>query len=397
MSDRAADLLGATSALKYLRQTRPDGSPDAQRLVDRIQGLVAELIAAQNDDGGWPWVSPSPIGPDRQPAGERGPASERFTSALVFWALAEAERLGLLPDPEGLRQGRRLAEPGDDRRRQRSRPRSPRRLARTRSARARRRVSKSANSLNRERQNLSNAALAYLALTFANLGRPELAGEVFAILGPRARPSRPPPAVAPASTGTTPTVGRRGAAETTALVCLAYATTRGQATELPQAIDWLEAHRFGAGWNPHKAKGPALAALASYHGRSKAGDARYRLAVVVNETKVAEIDVAGAAEGQVIDVPVKALKAGDSNRVAFTIEGRGTFGYAVSMTGFTREFGPDQDRNNRPAWVDRRVYWPAPRNWTARRSPSASARSSTRRRSRTSRRRWPSAARPASA
>ena len=42
------------------------------------------------------------------------------------------------------------------------------------------------------------------------------------------------------------------------------------------------------------------------------------------------------------------------------MEGRGTFSYAVTLTGFTREFGPDQDRANRPAWVDRRVYWPAP-------------------------------------
>ena len=32
------------------------------------------------------------------------------------------------------------------------------------------------------------------------------------------------------------------------------------------------------------------------------------------------------------------------NRVRFDLEGRGTFGYAVTLTGFTNEFGPDQDR-----------------------------------------------------
>ena len=72
------------------------------------------------------------------------------------------------------------------------------------------------------------------------------------------------------------------------------------------------------------------------------------------------LDDQGTAESQAIAVPVKALKAGDSNRVGFAMEGRGTFGYAVTLTGFTREFGPDQDQANRPARVDRRVYWPAP-------------------------------------
>ncbi|MDR3619857.1 MAG: MG2 domain-containing protein [Paludisphaera borealis] len=359
MSDRAADLLAATSALTYLRQTRPDGSPDAQRLVDRIQGLVAELTAAQNDDGGWPWVSP----PRFAPGGNQPPnaASERFTSASVFWALATAERLGLLADPKvcdkaagWLNQAMTAGANARDR---------EARAALLHALSTRKAASfESANSLNRERQNLSNTALAYLALTFANLGRAELAGEVFTILGPRAKTEQ----VAPGRRArlywddANQSAGAKGTVETTALVCLAYATARGQATELPQAIDWLEAHRFGAGWNPHRAKGAALAALAAFHGRSKAGDDRYKLTVVVNDTTVAEIPVAGAAEGQVIDVPVKALKPGDSNRVAFTLEGRGTFSFAVSMTGFTREFGPDQDRQNRPAWVDRRVYWPAP-------------------------------------
>ena len=82
-----------------------------------------------------------------------------------------------------------------------------------------------ANSLNRARDELSDSALAYLALTFANLDRPTIAGELIGILGPRAKteataPGRPPrlywdragrPAV------------RASAAEITALVTLAYA------------------------------------------------------------------------------------------------------------------------------------------------------------------------------
>src|SRR5262249_40335449 len=101
-ADRAADLLAATSVLAYLRDVRATGAPEARRLTERIQGLVAELVAAQHQDGGWPWVTESLLRANANPA----PAlsSERLTSAAVFWALASAERLGLLTDAKVLDQ-----------------------------------------------------------------------------------------------------------------------------------------------------------------------------------------------------------------------------------------------------------------------------------------------------
>jgi alpha-2-macroglobulin len=119
------------------------------------------------------------------------------------------------------------------------------------------------------------------------------------------------------------------------------------------------AHRAGAGWQPHKAKGPALAALATYYGRAQGAEDRYRLTVTVNETQVAQLNVAGTADGQVIAVPTKALKVGQPNRVRFAMEGRGRFGYAVTMAGFTRDLKPDQIATNRVASINRRVYFPA--------------------------------------
>ena len=59
-ADRAADLLAAVSALNYLRDDPRRGSPEPSGSPTAIQGLVAELIAAQNDDGGWPWVAGPP-------------------------------------------------------------------------------------------------------------------------------------------------------------------------------------------------------------------------------------------------------------------------------------------------------------------------------------------------
>src|SRR5262249_21153117 len=150
----------------------------------------------------------------------------------------------------------------------------------------------------------------------------------------------------------------RGAAAITALVSLAYARVRSQAPELDAAVAWLLAHRTGTGWQPHNAKGPALAALASYYGRAQGAQDRYHLTVRVNDTQVAQLAVTGSALGQAIVVPRKAIKIGQPNRIRFDMEGRGRFGYAVTLNGFTRDFAPDQSSTDRIATVARRVYLP---------------------------------------
>ncbi|HWE36329.1 MAG TPA: hypothetical protein VG406_07125, partial [Isosphaeraceae bacterium] len=154
----------------------------------------------------------------------------------------------------------------------------------------------------------------------------------------------------------------RGPAEATALASYAFARTRPEAAVAKKSVDWLLAHRVGDGWQPAKAKGPALAALAAHYARGKSAEDRYRLVVTVNDQSVYQADVTGAADGKAVLVPRRVLKAaGVKNRVHFDIEGRGTFGYAVTLTGFTRDFAPDQDRHDRAFTVDRRVYWaPAP-------------------------------------
>ena len=97
-----------------------------------------------------------------------------------------------------------------------------------------------------------------------------------------------------------------------------------------------------------------------FYGRAQHADDRYRLIVTVNDTKVSELDVTGATEGQAVAVPTKALRIGQPNRIRFDMEGRGRFGYAVSLEGFTRDFAPDQGTQNRLAVVRRRAYYPAP-------------------------------------
>ncbi|MFO0952538.1 MAG: hypothetical protein U0835_15600, partial [Isosphaeraceae bacterium] len=356
-ADRASDLLAATSVLAYLRTTAgASAAPEAHRLTDRVRGLVTELTASQAEDGGWAWVQPTGLARSPQ---NSNPSSDRMTTTRVVWALASAEPLGLLSDPKTLdracayltQEYARLGA-GDH----------ETRAAILHALSTRGKASfETANSLNRLRQGLSDPALAYLALTFANLDRKPLAGEILDLLGPRGKVETAAPGGKTrrwwGGSGVSP--WNRSAAETTALVALAYAQARPQAPELEGAVEWLLAHRIGFGWQPHKAKGPALAALCGYYGRAQAADDRYDLTVMVNDTEVYKTRVIGTNEGKAVLVPRDALKPGDRNRVRFEIEGRGTFGYSVTLTGFTRDFGPDQNRANRTAVLDRRVVTPA--------------------------------------
>jgi len=357
-ADTAADLLAATSALQYLRDAKSSAAPEAERLRLRIAGLVATLVATQNPDGGWSWVASGPLPSANSPA-PSAPASDRLTSAAVAWALASAEPLGLMTDAKILDQGIAYLQQGfatlhaSD---------HETRAAMLHGLSTRRAASfEAANTLNRARSNLSDSALAYLALTFANLDRASLAREVLAILARRAKTEATAPGHAPRvywdNSGHSPVI--RGAVDTTALVALAFARSLPESPQLEGAVEWILAHRAGNGWRPHKAKGPALAALCSFFGRASASEDRYRLTVTVNGTQVAELNVAGGTEGQVIGVPRKLVKVGQPNRLHFEMQGRGRFGYAATLSAFAREFGPDQDRRNRVAWVDRRYYQPA--------------------------------------
>src|SRR5579864_8124707 len=348
-ADRASDLLAATSALTYLRSVRAADAPEASRLGERIGGLVAELVSLQNEDGGWPWV-----------AGTQGQKpSERMSSAHVVWALASAEPLGLLSDVRVLDKS--LAYLSQEFAKANAADYDTRAVLLHALSTRNKATFEQVNGLNRARQSLSDAAIAYLALTFANLDRVSLGNEVLDVLGPRSKTEPTEPGKAPRrywqGEGKHPWL--RSPAETTALASLAFARVRPQAPELPQAVEWLLAHRIGTGWQPHKAKGPALAALSTFYGKAQGAEDRYHLVVTVNDTEAYKADIVGASDGKAVLVPRRALKLGDRNRVRFEIDGRGTFGYAVTLTGFTRDFAPDQNRANRQLLVDRRVYEPA--------------------------------------
>ncbi len=342
-ADRASDLLATASVLLYLRDI--GASDEGDRLASRVRDLVAELTAAQRPDGGWSWVSSS----TNQLPGDRA------TTALVLWALRGPWKLGgMVTESQTIDKaiaflqneyGKLDAADTD------TRAAILHALATWEKA-----TFEQANALGRDRQNLSDSALAHLAQTFVALGRPTLAVETLGVLTPRAKHEAAGPGLPDRLSWTS---NRQGPAEVTALAALAYAEGLPTSRERAGALDWLNAHRGPFGWNPGPANGPALAALAKSAGKGAAAADRYRLTITVNDTRVETLEVAGAATPKTLKVPADALKPGAPARIRFDLEGKGTFGYVATLAGFARDFAPDQDPANRPVLVTQRVYFAA--------------------------------------
>ncbi len=346
-ADRASDLLGATAALSHLDRTGGSEAPEATRLTARIRGLAAELVSMQNEDGGWPWIAGS---------SQQSRPSNRLATAEVLRAIAVVNELGLLSDSTVADRGvtwlgGQFAQVDTSDRDTRAAILFALSVHDVASF-------EQVNRLNRDRQQLSNPALAYLALTFAELDRPRLAGEVLSVLGARSKLETPKPGDPPQryweDDSKLPWFG--GTTEVTALAALAYATAQPRSPELGEAIDWLLGHRLGLGWRPYKATGPAIAALGQFFGDAAGSNDDYRIAVTVNDQEVYSAEVESGSSGAAIRVPRRLIDLGGQNRVRFDLEGRGTYGFSVALSGFTRDFGPDQDRRSKSFAVRRRLY-----------------------------------------
>ena len=115
-----------------------------------------------------------------------------------------------------------------------------------------------ANRLYRNRPALSNSALAYLVLAFAEMDRKPTAEELLGDLGKRNLDD--PATRRLAASGSLP--WRSSSVELRALYGLALEQLTPEAPKTKEIIDWLMSHRTGHRWSPEKATGPAAAAVA---------------------------------------------------------------------------------------------------------------------------------------
>jgi uncharacterized protein YfaS (alpha-2-macroglobulin family)/TolA-binding protein len=329
----ASDLQAALSLQRLIGVSREAGSPQAQSLDSRVRSAVSSLVSAQMDDGGWTWANPK--------AG-----SNHFTTARVVWTLSLARRAGY-PVPQDciekaatMLQSRLAQIPSTD-------LESTSVVLHGLSTLGRADFGV-ANRLHRARPSLSNAGLAYLALTHVEMDHKQMAAELLELLAQRGFNQKPVDRCLPWNSGES---------ELRALVALAEQEVNPNSTRIKPLVDWLVSHRVGHRWSPDKATGPATAALSKWYSRSRATGEKYTLSIFVNDALFQTLEMTGDSASRMLEVPAERLVKGGRQRVQFRMNGRGRFTYQVTYGGFVPA---DRLKSTDDQIVIHRYYEPAP-------------------------------------
>ncbi len=346
-SRAGSSLIGVLSCLDYVRTALGEGAPDVRRLRQKGESHISELAVSQRDDGGWSWAG-------------KGGESDPKASAMALWALGQAKKSGFVVPDKTMEAATGYLQKAFASSRQTDNE------GKVVILHALSFVDRAdftyANRLYRERNSLSEAALAYLVLTLDALDRPSIAGEVLDVLLSKAKPIQVQSRQGLKWSGASNQAWIRNDVETTALTLLAIARVRPAAPQLKQGVEWLMGERRGYGWLPYRAKGPALAAICSYYGKAAGVKNDYTLRIGVNDKEVRSLRVDRGGDTIVVDVPIALLKA-EANKVTFDMEGTGEYSYVIAMTGFSSEM--QHERRDR-FYVDDRYYMPPPPEYKGR-------------------------------
>ncbi len=305
-----SDLMAAIAVQRLIGKTRQGAGPDAAALDGRIRAALSLLISSQNKKGYWTWTG-------------AGLPDDRYASARALWALGLAREAGYhVPDDQfgaakNYVAGQIASTPNTD---YESKAVLLHALASVGQG-----DFTLANRLYRVRPSLSNAALAYLALAFAEMNRGPVAGELLNLLAQR---NLDQPAGTPSLTW------NQSATEIRALIALASLKVSPEAAaDNKKQIEWLMAHRHGYRWRPEKATGPAALAVGEYYTRNPFVGQRYKLEVFVNDNLVQTLDVRESDAPHVVEAPAKFLND-KKQRVSFQLTGRARFTYQCVYGGF---------------------------------------------------------------
>ena len=306
--DTGSDLLALAYALGYVK-VAGGHTTDNRELFEAARAGIGRLVTTQNKDGGWNWIGITKHGDSV--------SSARVTSRNL-WALTEARKQGVHVDAGVLAKAtaylkNRFAK--TDQKDDETKAIILHALSTVDAA-----DFAYANRLYRRRNQLTSPALAYTGLTFVNLDRMEIAGEVLDVF------------TATKEKG----AGAESQVETTAVALLAMEAVRPNSPWVKTAVEYLLAQRRYYGYSPYKAKGPAVAALATYYQQTQFTSDDYKLTISANDREIQTVTVRRDAPNYVINAPVESLKDGQ-NKVKIEIDGRGRYTYLVKLSGFSAE------------------------------------------------------------
>ena len=311
-----SDLLALAHALGYLKKVGGH-TTDNRELLARARTHVGRLVTTQNRDGGWSWIG-------------GGLESHPRVTSRNLWAMAAARQAGVAVDDQTIAKTIAYLETAFAQTNQKDNDTKAVILH------ALSTLGEAdfayANRLYRQRNQMTDAALAYTALVFVNLERLEIAGEMLNVLERRDPLSAPSPSqrgeeISSSFTGS-------GRVETIALALLGLEVVRPNSPWVKQAVEYLIGQRRYYGYSPYTAKGPVVAALATYYQETQYIAEDYKLSVLVNGKMLETIVVQRDSANYLINVPITHIIDGQ-NSVEMRIDGRGTYTYLVTLNGFS--------------------------------------------------------------
>ncbi|MBN2441825.1 MAG: tetratricopeptide repeat protein [Spirochaetales bacterium] len=317
-----ADLLATISMLLYT-MNRPDLTHSYKALKQKAYSLVSELVSTQQKDGGWGW--------------QKNSESVSITSQ-AYWALVLAQSGGIEVEDRVLTQAKTFLQknftslPQND---NDSKAEILHALSLTNDA-----DYTFVNRLYRSRNELSEAALAFTALTLNTLSKPDIAQELLRLLDSKAQKVKDISRTVLYWKGENNQAWLQNSIETTALAVLAYQHIEPASTFIEPGIRFLMGQKNSSGFNPPKAVGYASAALTQFYDKTKQTSGDFTLIISVNGTEVGSLDARREADdkdGMVfIEVPGNIIKPG-KNHVHIKHSGTGDYSYSMSLTGFSRD------------------------------------------------------------
>ncbi|MCB9853292.1 MAG: outer membrane protein assembly factor BamD [Phycisphaerales bacterium] len=350
-ADAASSLLSALYTAAYVkgRLTPGESATEALQLDERANSLIAQLLAAQNDDGGWAWCGKSS-------------SSDLWTSSYVAWALGKAQRDGFAVSEEARRNLTTLLQKS---------------FADAQPAQTELKATilhglawidhadfSHANRLFRNRQSLSTAGLGYLALTFLQIDRKSMAIEVLEALQLKSREENLGGGGCRIILADANSEWMQSELEVTALALLAQLQADPSAASVPQMVAYLTGAARSEGWRPHKARGAVIAALATYYARGERERSDYRLVVSLNGKKLREIESQRDGTTYII-APIDSIRDGQQ-RIQLDYDGSGEFTYAITLSGFTSMFPNPREIRHPAGWAKNRSVRPEPPEYEGR-------------------------------
>ncbi len=336
-----SELLALASLIDYL-ENKSASRQDLDRALIGARALVAALSASQLDSGAW-----------RYGTGK----SEIEVTALAYWALARANEVGIRVDATVLKRSEEFL-----------RDQYSRVAQDAYESRAMILYSLSVqggadfafvNRLYRQRNSLSDAALAYTALCLHGLDRDDMGLELLSMLEKSAKLEGETDDDQYGTdsgrhwAGANNIEWNRNSVETTALVMLAFQALKPSDPLIEEGMLYLMSQKGRFGIRPIKAKGIVIAALTGYYKDIKEGLRDFVLEIAVNDSPLETLTVkgqrivasaGGSEQGKAtILVPASLIRSG-RNKIDFGFSGTGEYFYAASLTGFS------SDLDVKPSW-----------------------------------------------